>query len=166
MGREQCRLVVPGLFVEDVFDRIIIIYRKLPSETDITTFSRKPKVHKMGAWPRLSTLYTSTHNLDEAGKNPDPLMGIDNVFDPNEPYGADRYYVQPRSEMSIEEPSYIRGVYKDDELRSRSSDYAIQGGSKQDLACKIIICIFLIIGFIGVVLAAITLAVICKYKQI
>ncbi|KAL3847574.1 hypothetical protein ACJMK2_018477 [Sinanodonta woodiana] len=117
-------------------------------------------------WPHLSTLYTSTHNLDEAGKNPDPLMGIDNVFDPNEPYGAYRYCVQPRSEMSIEEPSYTRGIYKDDESRSRSSDYVIGGGFKRGSACKIILCIFLVMSFIGVVLAAITLAVILSQHNV
>ena len=114
-------------------------------------------------WPHLASLYASTHNLDEEGKYPDPIMGQDNVFDPSEPYGAYRYYVQPtaRSEFSVEEPTYVnRPVYKDEE--SRSSDYTSGESLRRGSTCRVLLCVFLVLSFIGVVVAAITLAVLCK----
>ncbi|WAR27265.1 hypothetical protein MAR_012969 [Mya arenaria] len=111
-------------------------------------------------WPRLASLYASTHQLDEEGKHPDPIMGQDNVFDPHEPYGAYKYYIQPsvRSEFSIEEPPYQnRPVYKDEE--SRSSDYASGNSFRRGATCRVLLCVFLIFSFIAVVVAAITLAV-------
>jgi hypothetical protein len=115
-------------------------------------------------WPHLASLYASTHNLDEDGKHPDPMMGQDNVFDPSEPYGAYRYYVQPstRSEFSIEEPGYMsRPVYKDEE--SRSSDYTSGDSFRRGSNCRVLLCVSLVVSFVGVVVAAITLAVLCKY---
>lgn len=114
-------------------------------------------------WPHLASLYASTHNLDEEGKNPDPMMGQDNVFDPSEPYGAYRYYMQPsvRSEFSIEEPAYLhRPMYKDEE--SRSSDYTSGDSFRKGSTCRVLLCVFLIFSFIAVVVAAITLAVLRK----
>ena len=114
-------------------------------------------------WPHLASLYASTHNLDEEGKNPDPIMGQDNVFDPSEPYSAYRYYMQPssRSEFSIEEPAYLhRPMYKDEE--SRSSDYTSGDSFRKGSTCRVLLCVFLIFSFIAVVVAAVTLAVLCK----
>lgn len=91
-------------------------------------------------------------------------MGQDNVFDPSEPYGAYRYYMQPstRSEFSVEEPGYMhRTIYKDEE--SRSSDYTSGDSFRRGSTCRVLLCVFLVFSFIGVVVAAITLAVLRKY---
>ena len=114
-------------------------------------------------WPHLASLYANSHNLDEEGKYPDPIMGQDNVFDPAEPLGAYKYYMtqSPRSEFSIEEPGYVnRSFYKDEE--SRSSDYTSGDSFRRGSTCRVILCVFLVFSFIGAVVAAITLAVMCK----
>ncbi|XP_060601372.1 mucin-2-like, partial [Ruditapes philippinarum] len=121
---------------------------------------RRSSMWDLNQWPHLASLYASTHNLDEDGKHPDPMMGQDNVFDPSEPYGAYRYYVQPstRSEFSIEEPGYMsRPVYKDEE--SRSSDYTSGDSFRRGSNCRVLLCVSLVVSFVGVVVAAITLAV-------
>ena len=91
-------------------------------------------------------------------------MGQDNVFDPSEPVGAYRYYLAPapRSEFSIEEPPYVsRSFYKDEE--SRSSDYTSGDSFRRGSTCRVVLlCVFLAFSFIAAVVAAITLAVICK----
>lgn len=118
-------------------------------------------------WPHLASLYASTHNLDEDGKYPDPMMGQDNVFDPSEPYGAYRYYIQPstRSEFSFEDSPYpARPMYKDEE--SRSSDYTSGDRFRRGATCRVLLCVFLVLSFIGVVVAAITLAVLCECETI
>ena len=91
-------------------------------------------------------------------------MGQDNVFDPSEPVGAYRYYLAPtpRSEFSIEEPPYVsRSFYKDEE--SRSSDYTSGDSFRRGSTCRVLLCVFLVFSFIAAVVAAITLAVICKW---
>ena len=118
-------------------------------------------------WPHLASLYASTHQLDEEGKHPDPMMGQDNVFDPTEPYNAYRYYIQPvaRSEFSIEEPPYMnRTMFKDEE--SRSSGYTSGDSFQRGSTCRVLLCVSLVLSFIGVVVAAITLAVLCKYDMV
>lgn len=90
-------------------------------------------------------------------------MGQDNVFNPSEPTPGYRYFFQPsvRSEFSIEEPGYInRPVYKDEE--SGSSDYTSGDSFRRGSTCRVLLCVFLIFSFIAVVIAAITLAVLCK----
>lgn len=92
------------------------------------------------------------------------MMGQDNVFDPSEPYGAYKYYMQPsvRSEFSIEEPAYLhRPVFKDED--SRSSDYTSGDSFRRGSTCRVLLCVFLIFCFIAVVVAAITLAVLSQY---
>lgn len=110
-------------------------------------------------WPHLASLYASTHNLDEDGKNPEPTMGQDNVFDITEPYSVYRYYLpSTRSEFSIEEPSYShRPTYKEDE--SKSSGLVSGDSFRRGSTCRVLLCVFLIFSFIAVVVAAITLAV-------
>ncbi|OWF47179.1 hypothetical protein KP79_PYT20376 [Mizuhopecten yessoensis] len=129
-----------------------------------------------GKWPRLTSMYSgSSYRLDEHsrngngnvngdGKYVDPVLAYDNAFDPIDSYGAYNFHMAPREELAIGTDPRIwhRHTHKPD--HDSGSDYA--GSKKPDTStCRVVLCVLLVMSFIGVVVASIVLAVILSQTQ-
>lgn len=116
----------------------------------------------------MTTLYNSNSRMHEAGKSNDvPLSTIENSFEPPNSHGYFRYNGQRNDTLdsvisegiSSRPPSF---KYEEDE---RVSSYELGDKFKRGSTCRVILCIFFVLCFIGVVIAGVVLSVLCKFLK-
>ncbi|CAC5418771.1 unnamed protein product [Mytilus coruscus] len=119
-------------------------------------------------WPHMTTLYNSNSRINEAGNSNDvPLSTIDNSFEPPNPLGYFRYHNGQRndtldsviSEGINSSPSSLKR-----EKDGRASSYEIGDKFKRGSTCRVILCIFFVLCFIGVVIAGVVLSVLLSQR--
>ncbi|XP_071163962.1 serine-rich adhesin for platelets-like [Mytilus edulis] len=118
-------------------------------------------------WPHMTTLYNSNSRIHEAGKSNDvPLSTIENSFEPPNSHGYFRYNGQRNDTLdsvisegiSSRPPSF---KYEEDE---RVSSYELGDKFKRGSTCRVILCIFFVLCFIGVVIAGVVLSVLLSQR--
>ncbi|VDH90841.1 Hypothetical predicted protein [Mytilus galloprovincialis] len=119
-------------------------------------------------WPHMTTLYNSNSRITEAGNNNDvPLSTIENSFEPPNSHGYFRYNGHRNDTLDsvISEGISSRPPSFKHEEDERASSYELGDKFKRGSTCRVILCIFFVLCFIGVVIAGVVLSVLQTFES-